>query len=342
MPSRLGAVDVGAVDADMLFGDAAETLRTGVESVFLDAIDAGTVAAVMSDRAFHELGWMSARAARGHAVDHDALRSTITAEYLPRIPVAVVPEPPPASGPEARGVAEHSTAWMPDASDIKDPKDVPHGQLARLVLATVVFSHDKDLRKPGYAPRFRRDFDERLGHLETITAQRTFEDRTGFALAGLGSALNFVVSRATSRVGVGATVGWLATGVLAAVGTYALVSEPERRGRIVNVLTPIARNVVERSQAATTARRHLTGTPLVQLGDFDRLEVRLASYLIRNPDMNMTDLTNALDLTEGERAQLGYVLREHSAFERSSRHGWSVGRVRLALETVPRGTSSPA
>ncbi len=186
MPSRLGAVEVSAVDADMLFGDAAETLRTGVESVFLDAIDAGTVAAVMSDRAFHELGWMSARAARGHAVDHDALRSTITAEYLPRIPVAVVPELPPASGPEARGGAEHSTAWMPDASDIKDPKDVPHGQLARLVLASVVFSHDKDLRKPGYAPRFRRDFDERLGHLETITAQRTFEDGTGFALAGLG------------------------------------------------------------------------------------------------------------------------------------------------------------
>src|SRR4051794_35726247 len=74
-------------DADVILGDACDVLAVGKRSELLRAIDAGAAIALMSERAFHELGWMSAKSARGRSVSHDALRALINVEYLPRIPV---------------------------------------------------------------------------------------------------------------------------------------------------------------------------------------------------------------------------------------------------------------
>src|SRR6185503_715664 len=121
-------------------------LQTERPSELLRAIDAGTAIGFMSERTFHELGWMSAKASRGHHVEHGALRALITESYLPRIPVVCT-------------LAPESAHWMPDADDVDDPDDVAHVQLARLISARAVYSHDRHLRGPGFAPATRADFD---------------------------------------------------------------------------------------------------------------------------------------------------------------------------------------
>jgi len=77
--------------------------------VLLHTIDTGTVAAIMSDQAFREIGWMSAPAARSHNVDDADLRAMLTADYLPRVPVVITP------------VAGRDH-WMPQVDDVTDPK----------------------------------------------------------------------------------------------------------------------------------------------------------------------------------------------------------------------------
>src|ERR1700712_4517730 len=125
-------VEVHVDDADVLFGDAVELIKTGGKSPLLRAIDLKQAVAVMSERAFHELGWMSAKAARGHGVTEIALRALLEGQYLPRIAVVVMPT---AGDP----------SWIPDASDVIDVNDVQHASLARLINARAVYSHDKHL-----------------------------------------------------------------------------------------------------------------------------------------------------------------------------------------------------
>jgi hypothetical protein len=97
--------EIFVADTDVLLGDACDVLEGGQRSELLRAIDAGSAIAVMSEKAFHELGRMSAKSARGRGVDPDVLRALIANEYLPRIPVVLTS-------------AAHAEYWMPDASDM--------------------------------------------------------------------------------------------------------------------------------------------------------------------------------------------------------------------------------
>ena len=58
---------------------------------------------------------------------------------------------------------------------MRDPDDVPHLQVALLICANVVYSHDRDLRIPGFAPRWRRDYEIRLQNLTIVTSGRETE-----------------------------------------------------------------------------------------------------------------------------------------------------------------------
>lgn len=143
----VGESDLGpeifVVDTDVLLGDACSVLADRRKrSELLRALDASTAIAVMSEQTFHEFGWMSAVAARARGVDHDDLRALISDTYLPRIPIVVTP-------------AIDAGHWMPDAYDIADPDDIAHVQVARLISARAVYSHDKHLRRPGVAPSTR-------------------------------------------------------------------------------------------------------------------------------------------------------------------------------------------
>lgn len=314
--------EVLVADADVLLGDACDVLASGQRSRLLRAIDAGAAIGVMSEQAFHELGWMSAKAARGRGVDHDDLRAVIEADYLPRIPVVRTP-------------AVDSLHWMPDASDISDPGDVPHVQVARLINARAVYSHDKHLRRPLLAPATRPDFDQRFAHLLAAAAEREVAQGTvigaNIARLGLGAAVTWT----SARLRIAPPLVWLALASAGATATYRVLSEPERRQRVAEGLQPLIGQAAAIIDRGSLARRELSTTRLIATSDTQRLESQLARHLIRSSDSPMRALSDELALSRSALKEMSSLLRSHPSFELTSRYGWSVGNVRNRLATHP-------
>lgn len=313
--------EVFAADTDVVLGDACAVLLTGEQSELLRAVDAGTAYAFMSDQAFREIGWMSAKSARGQGVDHDELRALIVDEYLPRIAVVTIP---PTDGGH----------WMPDADDVKDPDDVAHVQVARLIAARAVYSHDKDLRKPGHAPRTRTDYDDRIASLAAITQRRELEHGTGMALGLVGEGAAWAVGAAARRLGTRAGVVWAGVAIAAAAATYLLLAPEQRRKTLAETLKPELVRLGAELERTDAAARALRATRFITPVDTHRLEVQVAIYLARHPGSTMEDLADGLGLDTADRRHLSQLLRSHPAFEKVNRR-WQVGRPRPALETEP-------
>lgn len=328
-PARSGPVDVSSLDADALLKDACAVLQTHQPSGLLHAIDTGTMTAVMSDQAYRELGWMSAPAARGHNVDHDDLRAIVIADYLPRIPVVTVPD----------GNQGH---WMPRVTDVTDPKDVVHLQVAFLISGTVVLSHDRDLRIPGHAPRFRANYDERLDQLNVLAGHREAEDGAGLMLVTTVYGIHKVVTHGATKLRLSKAIAWSALGLSAVAALYWANSSPGRRTRISETLDPVISTISDAYARAGHAENAVKSSRLLAPRDTERLEVRVAAHLMRNPGKNMGDIAYELELGAHEQAQLSSLLGSHPAFERVSRYGWAVGRTRDKLETEPSKSWRPA
>jgi hypothetical protein len=314
--------EVFVADTDVLLGDACDALATGHRSSLLRAVDAGSAIGFMSERAFREIGWMSASAARGRGVDHEALRALITNEYLPRIPVVVTP-------------TSDTDHWMPGATDIVDPDDVAHVQVARLISARAIYSHDKHLRRPRLAPATRTDYDLRIVHLSVLSARHESERGAGLVIGLTGAGATAIVSWTSGRLSVKPAMVWSALALAAAVSAYSVLAVSDRRQRIAAQL----KSVIERASAAVergdNARRALRDGRLITAPDTDRLESRVAAHLVRYPDATMGAIGEVLDLDTAARRQLPGLLRSHPSFELVSRYGWAVGRKRSELETQP-------
>ncbi len=327
--ARAAGPEVLVADTDVVLGDACQVLRTGRPSELLRAIDAGTAIAFMSEQTFHEIGWMSAKSARGNDVDHEALRTLITTTYLPRIPVVSTPTP-------------DDGQWMPDASDVTDPDDIAHVQVARLVAARAVYSHDRDLRRPGLAPPTREAYDRRLVHLSLTTDRAENERSIGMLACVTGGGTNEIVKWTSVRLKVRPATLWLGLTMVFAGTMYVLVSPPERRRRIADGLEPIIERIGTAIERSDRARAELQTTRLIPEFVPDRLEMIVASLLARRPELTMGEIGAELGLTTASRSQLSVLLRGHPVFERSSRYGWSVGRRRDQLATTPRTIGTQA
>ncbi len=314
--------EVFVADADVVLGDACDVLASGRRSELLRALDAGTAIAFMSEHAFRELGWMSAKSARGRRVDHDALRALIIEGYLPRIPVVVIPGP-------------REDHWLPDAADVSDPDDVPHVQVARLISAGAVYSHDRDLRRPGLAPATRADYDQRVVHLSVLSTRREAEHSFGLVVGFAGAGTAEAVSWTSVRLNVRSATVWFALAVVFAATAYLVLASPERRRRIAAGLEPVMARIGAAVQRSESARRKLSDARLITAPDTHRLEALVATYLARHPNTTMGDIAKALDLNTAGGRQLSVLLRSHPSYELVSRYGWAVGRTRPELETHP-------
>ncbi len=328
LPGR-ESIDVVAVDADALLKDACVVLLSGQKSVLLQAIDTGTVVAIMSEQAFREIGWMSGPAARGHNVSNSDLRLMLATDYLPRIPVVITAV-----------AGEHH--WVPQVDDVTDPNDVAHVEVARLVSGTAVLSHDRHLRIPGHAPRSRALYDERLGRVGLVSTYREREWGVGLVLAALGSGTNYAVGRAATHARLSRPAAWSVAGFALAAGLFWANSNPSRRSKLADAVEWILTNIVEAHLRAASAERAIQNDRLLAPGGIDRFEVQVAAYLVRHPDSNKGEIADALSLGGRARTELSALLREHPAFERSSRLGWAVGRIRDALETEPSKDYRPS
>lgn len=320
--------EVFVADADVVLGDACGVVATGRPSQLLRAVDAGTAIAFMSEQAFNELGWMSAKAARGQGVDHEALRSVITRAYLPRIPVVSTGSP----------TDEH---WMPKASDVTDPDDVSHAQLARLISARAVYSHDRHLRRPGFAPATRVEYEQRLVHLSVLTGRREAEHGIGLAVGVVWAGTTETLTWASARLNLKPTAIRLGVALAFAATGYFMFAPSERRRRIAAGLEPAIyrlRTALERSE---TARLQLGRMNLITTPNSEHLEVQVASHLARHPDATMGDIAGALGLSAARRRELAALLRSHPSFRLASQYGWAVGDTRPRLVTQPSSSWLP-
>lgn len=337
-----GAIEVASIDADALMKDACAVLRTDEPSVLLEAIDAGTMVAVMSDQAFWEIGWMSAPTARAQGVDDGDLRRLVTADYLPRIPVVSTGRSH-SGNPSDEHTKDDPTPgyWLPPVTDVRDPKDIAHVQVAHLVSATVVYSHDRHLRGPGHAPRNRFEFDLRVQHLGVVTTRRQHETVAAQLLSLAGQGTNLVLNRAASLAGIRSGLAWTALGLTSAAATFWTFADQPRRQRFAEALRPVAVTIGEAYARDAEARSALSHARLLTPTTPDRLEVRVASYLIRNRNSTMGGMAEGLGLGTAERRELSTLLRTHPSFERVSGWGWGAGRLRDGLETEPSKTWRP-
>lgn len=319
IPNRR-AIEVIVWDADALLGDACGMLAGTGRSGILGAIDAGILVALMSERAFLEVGWMYPKAARGHGVAEDALRKLIEVEYLPRIRVVTLP-------------TALEDAWVPLIDDVNDPDDIQHAQLARLVAPCSIYSHDRHLRRPGYAPRDRAAYDQGLETVATVTHHReAFVGVTisaNFAAMGASAAAKSAARRLQTRP------SWVLLGVLLATATAItlVLRDPERRrraGSATGRLLDALEGAVTRNAEACL---ELAAASLVPVEPQPRLEVRVASFLARNPDTTITELREGLGSGAPAGPTLQALLESHSSFAATRPRHWALGTVRTALAT---------
>jgi hypothetical protein len=257
----------------------------------------------------------------------------------------------PPAGPAAaifgdapNGRAEGDTNaryWLPSVTDVRDPKDVAHVQVAQLVSATVVYSHDRHLRGPGHAPRSRPEFDQRVQHLGVVTTQRQHESNAAQLISLAGEGTNWALNRTTSLAGIRRGMAWTALGVAAAAAALWTFADSPRRQRFADAFRPVVASIGEAYAREAQARSALGDARLLTPTDPDRLEVRVASHLVRNPDSTMAVIAEGLDLSTAERCKLSVLLQTHPSFEKVSGWGWAAGRTRDGLETEPSKTWRP-
>lgn len=310
-------------DTDALLLDACDYLVSGLPSELLRAIDIGVAHAVMSEKTFHELGWMSAKSARGQGVADCDLRMRIEREYLPRIPVVTVPAP-------------DSNHWIPDAHGVSDPNDVEHVQVARLISARVILSHDRDLRRPGFAPSTRADYDTLVGHLTVVTSHREIEQSITLIATVTGAGMSTLVSLTSTRLNLKSSTTWSMLGIAIAGSAYLFLAPPQRRRDVVNALGPLVEAASAALERSTQATHALAAGGLITPQEIGRFEAMIGAYLARNPDSSVGDIGEVLCLNTADRQHLSRLLREHPSFELASQCGWAIGRCREQLETVPR------
>lgn len=126
----------------------------------------------------------------------------------------------------------------PDIQLIPDADDRPTGALAKLVAPCLVFSEDKDLRRPGFAPeRWRVSAGAAADVATGDVAMQSVAALVGLPAAG--------AMYGTKAVAVRLEVNpWLLGGAFAAVAAV-LLADPRRRSRTQSVLAAIGSTMLD-------------------------------------------------------------------------------------------------
>lgn len=129
---------VAVVDTNALLSSIENDCRKGFRSRLLRMSDDGTATLYAADHVLDETYEHLPRMAKRGLVPLAALRAHFEAEYLPALRFVTVSD---VDGPDEQVLA------------ITDNDDVPTGRLAKLIAPCVVFSDDRHLKKPGFAPK---------------------------------------------------------------------------------------------------------------------------------------------------------------------------------------------
>lgn len=143
------------------------------------------------------------------------------------------------------------------------------------------------------------------------------------------------VAGSARALGVAPAATGVALGAAAFLGVRRVLAGLERRERWMATLDGLAARFGEAMERGKEASTYLASNTCKTAAEPGRLEVAVASHLVRSPDRSVTQLVDSLELNGRELGQPSALLRNHPAFEPSSRWGWSVGGIRPNLETSP-------
>ncbi|QYA94404.1 hypothetical protein KZO11_12155 [Streptomyces anulatus] len=129
---------VAVVDTNALLCSIENDCRKGFRSRLLRMSDDGTATLYAADHVLDETYEHLPRMAKRGSVPLATLRAHFEAEYLPALRFVTVSD---VDGPDEQVLA------------IADNDDIPTGRLAKLIAPCVVFSDDRHLKEPGFAPK---------------------------------------------------------------------------------------------------------------------------------------------------------------------------------------------
>jgi hypothetical protein len=204
---------VGIVDANAILSSVDNDCRNGWTSRLLRSTTFDSTTLFAADHVYTEVYRRLPKIAESSPVPLADLRARFETEYLPVmrfVTMSLEDEP------------------HPQVLEITDPDDRPTGQLALLIAPVIVYSEDKALRRPGFAPANWR---AAAGHT-AVVAEAAGEERVA------GIALYLPVAGVWNSSGaLGRRLGippWLPGAVLLAavgLGAYRLLLDPARRAK---------------------------------------------------------------------------------------------------------------
>ncbi|MEU9779648.1 hypothetical protein AB0H92_01430 [Streptomyces phaeochromogenes] len=309
---------VGIVDTNALLSSIENDCRKGFRSRLLRMSDSGTATLYAADHVLDETYEHLSRMAKRALVPLATLRAHFEGEYLPALRFVTMSD---VDGPDKQ------------VSAITDTDDVPTGALAKLIAPCVVFSDDKHLRTPGFAPKdWRR-------------AARSVVDISD-GLRDQAVAVNTAVLPARGVVGLVKLLGrqsgvspWAIGAVV--LGGGALLLKPHDRRKAAASFAVKAVEVVGTKLVAATAqeRRGVEQLREAILAAPSRPTIRqqVAIALARQPEPLLAAEVHELIYRHfpGEPAvgvqAVRTVLEEGSEFVRVQRYRWQLGR-----EVAPR------
>ena len=200
---------LGIVDTNALLSSVANDCGKGalVRSRLLRMADAGTAVLYAADHVYAEAYEHLPKVARWTKVPVPVMRARFEEHYLPALRFVTV---------------DASQADDPQVLAITDPDDVPTGQLAKLIAPCVVFSEDRHLRRPGFAPPdWQATARCAIDIMEGASGQRATTTAVSLPFRGTAGLIGLL----GRQTGIPPWLLWLA----AAGGTVYVLRKPVRR-----------------------------------------------------------------------------------------------------------------
>ncbi|WP_329101607.1 hypothetical protein [Streptomyces sp. NBC_01439] len=311
---------VGVVDTNALLSSIENDCRKGFRSRLLRMTDGGTATLYAADHVLDETYEHLPRMAKHGLVSLATLRAHFEAEYLPALRFVTMSD---VDGPDAQVLA------------ITDTDDVPTGRLAKLIAPCVVFSDDRHLKRPGFAPK---DWQRAAKSVLDITE----------GLRGQAVAVNAAVLPARGAVGLVKLLGrqagispW-AIGAVVLGGGALLLKKPDRRKAVASFAVR-AFEVVGTKLEAGAAQERLGVEKLreviVATSSQPTIRQRVAITLARqNEPLLAAEVQELIQahFRDGPGAttkEVRAVLEEGTEFVRVERYRWQLGR-----EVAPRSS----
>jgi predicted nucleic acid-binding protein len=309
---------VGIVDTNALLSSIENDCRKGFRSRLLRMSDGDTATLYAADHVLDETYEHLPKMANRGLVSLATLRAHFEAEYLPALRFVTMSD---VDGPDAQVLA------------ITDTDDVPTGWLAKLVAPCIVFSDDRHLRKPGFAPK---DWQR--------AAKSVIDIAEG--LRGQAVAVNAAVLPARGAVGLAKLLGrqtgispWVIGAVVLGGGAL-LLKQSDRRKVAASFAVSAIEVIGTKLEAATAQERHgveklreiILASPLQPT-----IRQRVAITLARQNEPLLAAEVHELiqapfpDEPGVSLQDVRAVLEEGTEFVRVQRYRWQLGR-----EVAPR------